>query len=270
MNTNASYLDLCAGTESVDSMTVTTPWIRFLDETPESIGETEYIPEADIEWGHKTVSVAKDAIALHWSDELILSVKLPMLRWFLQKVGVALGVKLYTRAVNTLINGDQADASDTCAVVGVASSGTLAFKDFLKIWIRARSIGVNWDSILNNETEAWKLLQISEFSAPQGAGGVVTVVDTRNKVIPARMPHFISSAMSDSQQLLLDKSMGMVFLSFRGLLVENERIIMRQLSGTAASIISGFSTIDRTARIIVDSSKAFSGYGFPSWMAPLV
>ena len=270
LNSEASYLDLVASTESVDSMNVTVPWIRFLDEEMQSIGETEYIPEANIEWGHKSVSVAKDAIALHWSDELLLSVKLPMLRWFMQKVGVSLATKLYTRGVNVLIDGDQADASDTCAVVGVASSGTLAFKDFLRLWLRSRQIGMRWETVINNETSAWNLLQLDEFSKPQGAGGVVTTIETRNRIIPTSMPHLISSAMDDNQHLLLDKRMGMIFLSFRGLLVESERIMMRQVSGTAASIISGFTTIDRTARVILDSGKAYSGYGFPSWMAPLV
>lgn len=270
LNSDASYLDLVASTESVDSMNVTVPWIRYLDEEMQTVGETETIPEASIEWGHKSVTVSKDAIALHWSDELLLSVKLPMLRYFLQKVGLALAVKLYNRGVNVLISGDQADASDSTAVVGVASSGTLAFKDFLRLWLRARQIGMRWESVLNNETTAWALLQLDEFSKPQGAGSVVTTIDSRNRIIPASMTQLISSEMTDNQNLLFDKRFGMIFLSFRGLLVESERIIMRQLSGTAASIISGFTTIDRNARIILDSSKAFSGYGFPSYMAPLV
>lgn len=270
LNTEASYLDLIASTESVDSMNVTVPWIRYLNEEMQAVGETETIPEAQIEWGHKSVTVSKDAIALHWSDELLLSVKLPMLRWFLQKVGVALGVKLYNRGIGVMINGDQADSSDSTAVVGVATQGALAFKDFLRLWLRARQIGMRWESIIDNETTAWSLLQLDEFSKPQGAGSVVTTIDSRNRIIPGTMTQLLSSEMTDNQHLLFDKRFGMIFLSFRGLLVESERIIMRQLSGTAASIISGFTTIDRNARIILDSSKAFSGYGFPSYMAPLV
>ena len=270
LNTEASYLDLVASSESVDSMNVTVPWIRYLDEEMQPVGETETIPEANIEWGHKSVTVSKDAIALHWSDELLLSVKLPMLRWFLQKVGVALGVKLYQRGIGVLINGDQSDSSDSCAVVGVASSGTLAFKDFLRLWLRARQIGMRWESVINNETTAWNMLQLDEFSKPQGAGTVVTTIETRNRIIPASMPHLLSSEMSDNQHLLFDKRFGMIFLSFRGLLVESERVIMRQLSGTSASIISGFTTIDRNARVILDSGKAFSGNSFPSYMAPLI
>lgn len=270
LNTEASYLDLIASTESVDSMNVTVPWIKYLNEEMQPVGETETIPEAQIEWGHKSVTVSKDAIALHWSDELLLSVKLPMLRWFLQKVGVALGVKLYNRGIGVMINGDQADSSDSTAVVGVASQGTLAFKDFLRLWLRARQIGMRWESVINNETTAWSLLQLDEFSKPQGAGSVITTIDSRNRIIPGTMTQLLSSEMTDNQHLIFDKRFGMIFLSFRGLLVESERIIMRQLSGTAASIISGFTTIDRNARIILDSSKAFSGYGFPSYMAPLV
>jgi len=271
LEADQTYLDLVAGVESVDSMTVTSPWLRMDDTNPEAIGEAETIPLADMAWGHKTIELNKRAKAIQFSDELLLRCKLPLLSYYLRKFGVMLAVDLYNEAMSTMVNGDQADSSDTCAVVGVAStSDGVVFKDFLRAWIRARRISMNWNSMVTSEAGAWGVLQLSEFANQMGVGGTVVTIETRNQVIPARMPHLISSVITDDQVLLYDKSQALLHLVFRPLLVESERIIMRQLQGTACSIICGWSTIDRNARVILDGTKAFSGYGFPSYMAPLV
>jgi len=271
MESDASYLDLVAGVESVDQMVVTSPWIQMVNEGPEAIGEAETIPLAEMTWGHKTIELSKRAKAIQFSDELMLRVKLPLLSYYLRKFGVLLASDLYTEAITTMVNGDQSDNSDSCAVVGVTStSNGVEFIDFLRAWIRARRIAMRWDSLITTEAGAWDVLQIDEFSDQKGVGGQVVTIETRNQVIPSRMPHLISSVINDDQRMLFDKSQALLFLVFRPLLVESERIIMRQIQGTAASIICGWSTIDRNARIILDGSKAYGSYGFPSYMAPLV
>jgi hypothetical protein len=270
LQADASYLDLVAGSENIGSLTITSPWIKLKDESPVETAEAETIAEADLEWGEKTIRLKKKAKALHLSDELMLSTPLPLLSYFLQKFGVMLAGSLYTEGVGVLISGDQTDASDTTAIIGTETGSSTLFKDFLRAWLRARRIFMKWDSLVNNEATAFKIMQLSEFSTPQGAGGVVVNLDSRNRIVPSNMPHLIGSALGDDQSLLFDKAQSMVYLSFRGLMVETERIIMRQIQGTACSIIGGFSTLDRTSRCIIDGTKSFSGYGFPSYMAPLI
>jgi len=271
MESDSSYLDLVAGVESVDQMVVTSPWIKMENEGPEPVGETETIPLAAMSWGHKTIELAKRAKAIQFSDELLLRVKLPLLSYYLRKFGVMLSAQLYNEASATLVSGDQADSSDTCAVVGVESTSSgVTFKDFLRAWIRARRISMNWNNLITTEAGAWNVLQLNEFSAQRGLGGTEVTLDSRNRIIPASMPHLISTAITDDQIMLFDKSQALLFLVFRPLLVESERIIMRQISGTACSIICGWTTIDRNARIILDGTKAYSSYGFPTYMAPLV
>lgn len=268
---DASYTDLIAGSENVGSMQITSPWIKTKDAEPNDTAEAETIAEAEIEWGHKTITLAKKAKALKVTDELVLSVPLPLLSYFLRDFGVMLSAGLYTQGVDTLINGDQADASDACAVVGVDNTTSkIQFKDFLRLWVRARRMFVRWESLIHNEETAYKLLQLDEFSKPQGLGGTVVNLQSRNRIIPSSMAQLISSSLDDDQAMLFDKSQGVVYLSFRGLLVEHERIIMRQINGTAASIIGGYATIKRNARVILDGDVAYAGNGFPSYMTPLV
>jgi hypothetical protein len=268
---DATHTDIIAGTEAVDSMVVTTPWIEVTDANPEAIEEAETIPQASIRWGHKTIELHKRGKAISFSDELLLRVRLPILQYYMRRFGVMLGKELFTEAVTTLVNGDQADGSDACAVIGVNStSDGITFKDFLRAWIRSHRIAVNWTTMLTSENTGWEVLQLDEFSKPQGLGGVVTTVQSRNRVIPATMGHFITHVLSDNQVMLLDQSLGVVFLVFRPLLVESDRIVMRQIQGTYCSIICGFSTVEPWGRIIIDKTKAFSSNGFPSYMEPIL
>lgn len=271
LNSDASYMDLVSATVNSPSLTVTSPWVEFNNAIPEDTAEAETIAETDITWGDKTIRLRKKAKAIKASDELLLSTPIPLLSQYLMRFGRLLAASLFTDGVTTLVNGDQADLSDNCAVVGVTNSGTLTFADYVRAWIRARQIMMNWNNLITSEATANTVLGLSEFKSPQGFGSPMVNIESKNRVLPATMPHLISAAMSDGQSLLFDKSQAMTYLSFRGLMVESERIVMRQLNGTSASTIGGFSTTFRHARVIVDSSQAYSGdYVFPSWMAPIV
>lgn len=270
LQADASYMDLIAGTENIGSLTITSPWIKMKDEAPVDTAEAETIAEADIEWGEKTIRLKKKAKAIHITDELMLSTPLPLLSYYLEKFGVMLAGGLYTEGISTLINGDQTDGSDSTAIIGTETGTSTQFKDFLRAWIRGRRLFMNWNQLVNNEATSFKIMQISEFSNPQGAGGVVVNLDSRNRIIPSNMPHLIGSALGNDQSLLFDKAQSMLYLAFRGLTVESERIVMRQINGTVCSIIGGFQTLDRTSRIIIDGTKTFAANGFPSYMAPLI
>jgi hypothetical protein len=182
-----------------------------------------------------------------------------------------LAASLYNDGINTLINGDQPSGSDNCAIIGVGdTTKKTAFTDFVRCWIRGRRLFMKWTNLVNNELTGLEIMSLNQFLYPQGYGTTMVNLDSKNRFIPGDMPHLIGSPLSDGQSMLFDKSQAMIYMSFRGLLVENERIMMRQVNGTSASIMGGFVTVNRLARVIMDETLAFSGNGFPSWMAPLI
>jgi hypothetical protein len=131
---------------------------------------------------------------------------------------------------------------------------------------------MNWNNMATSENMANTVLALTEFKPTVGGTGPAAVtLDSRNRIIPTSMPHLIGGTeLTDNQLMLYDKRAAMIHMTFRGLLVESERIIMRQINGTAASVMDGFLTIDRKARIIIDKSLAFAQNGFPTYMNPLV
>lgn len=268
LSADVSHLDLCSSAENVDSLSVTSPWIQYSAEAPVNTAEAETIAEAAMTWGAKTITLRKKAIALRITDEMRLSVKLSLLQPFLERVGVQLAVGWYKDAVTTLVNGDQSDGSDTCGTFYNTTANTIAFADFLRAWVRARQIAMQWTNMITTEAGANVVLALDEFKTPLNTGGTAVTLRSRNRIVPQNVEHFVSSDVGSGNYMLFDRRYAMQFLQFRPVLVETERIVMRQIEGTAVSQIGGFATIDRAARIILQSSAStFSS--FPSWMAPL-
>ncbi len=271
MEADASYTDLIMETEHVSSLDVSAPWVDYENPQLEPIGEAETAPISRYKWGKKTITLRKRSIGIDWSDELILSVKLPLLKQWMRRVGVEMNALLYSSAVSVLLNGDQAGGTDAVTVIGVETPTSMGFQDFVTAWVRAQLIGTNWGSMITNERMANQLLALAEFKPTSGGlGSALVNLETRNQVVPNRMPHFISSVIGDGKILLFDPTQSLLYLVFRPLLVEAERIMSRQVSGTYVSLMSGFTTVERKARVVIDKSKNISEFGFPTWMQPLV
>jgi len=65
---------------------------------------------------------------------------------------------------------------------------------------------------------------------------------------------------------LVDPSSAIIKLNAQPLMVESEKIVSNQTMAFYASNTTGFGKIFRDAALLVDSSLAFSGHGFPSYM----
>ena len=271
VNLSANYQDLCMGEQNVASMEIVSPWIDYEHPQLQPVGQGETIPNTEYTWGTKRTPIRKTGVALTWSDELILSVSFPILSRWMERVGIELGATLYTNAVSALVNGDQTGGTESAPVIGTASGNSITFADYVTMWTRSNLIGYNWGSMITSEVMANIILNLPEFKPIAGGlGNAVVNVDSRNRIVPTKIPHFISSALSDNQVALFDHAQALLYCVFRPLLVETERIVRRQVQGSVCSIMSGFVTVQRLARVVVDKSKSFSGYNFPDWMKPLV
>ena len=267
---------LCAGQVDVGGMQVVSPWVVYDNEGMEITGEAETIAHATLEWGYKWITLKKKAKSINYSDEVMFGCVLPQVAPFLERIGNMLAASLNRDAVETLVNGDL-PSGDECAVigtkaVGVRNGNSLCFSDFMRAWVRADMLYYEWDSLIGNEEMVLAVLNIPEFTRPQGFGTELVRLSLQDKIMPDESPLFSSSAMPPNQVLMFDKSSALLHLTFLPLRIESERIVSRQINGTFASIIDGFTTIDRRARIIMDSSVEWvkdTATDFPGFMTPL-
>lgn len=259
------YPNLIQGEETVSQLKVTMPHINMSDATPKLLAEAETIPTGNVSFGQKDVKLSKMGIGLKITDEVEKFVPLNILSIFLQDVGVKLGLGLDTLAINTLINGEQ--AGESAAVVGVQSTvAGIAYEDILRAWLRMGRLGRLPNAMLGNEEPAIKVLQLPEF---KGFAGDSTTQKIQIKTpVPQSQDFYVHGAMPAANRLMLvDKMSAMIKLNAAALSVESERIVERQINGTYVTLMTGFATLFRDARLVLDGTLDFNaGNGFPSWM----
>lgn len=264
---NPVYPNLISSEQTVSQTSITMPEIKMSEATPKIIGEVESIPFGSVSFGQKVVKVNKFGIGLNISDEVLQYSSIDVLAIFLQDMGVQLANALDTEAFDKLINGDVVGGGDSAAVIGIATANTLAYKDFLKTWIRMGRLGRLPSAIVASENMTIDTLDLDEFKGFSGANTTQNII-VRTPIPNAQNVYVHGAIVSNDQALFVDPSSALIKLNAQPLRLESERIVSKQINQTVASITTGFATLFRDARVIMDRSLAYSGNPFPSWMDP--
>ena len=267
MRKSPIYPNLIAAEESVAQPKVTMPAINMADATPTEVGEAETIPVGTISFNQKDVKLMKVATGIKLTDEVMMYVSLNLLSLYLQDVGVKLNTALDATAIDTLINGDQAHAVDAIATIGVKTPNTLTYRDILRPWVRMSLLGRLPQNILANEDAAMDILDLPEFKGFPGNNKLATI--NLQTPVPRDQSLYIHGAMpAEKRFMFVDRSSALLKLNAAGLKTESERIVQKQISGTYVSLTTGFATMFRDARLMIDYSQAISSKPFPEWMNP--
>lgn len=252
--------------EAVSQPSLVMPQIQMSDATPTKIGEGETIPVGTVDFNQKTVKLSKVATGIELPDEVIQYVNLNIVSLYLQDVGIKLGLALDVMAIDTLINGDQADGSEAAPVIGVNAGSAFAYRDFLRAWMRGNRLGRPYQGFLAGEDAAINVLELAEFKALAGTGTLVNL--NVSTPVPRSQSVWVHGYMPANQVMLVDPTGALIKLTSSALRVESDRIVNRQINGTFVSLTTGFANVFRDARLIMDQSVAFSG--FPAWMNPSI
>lgn len=261
------YPDFIASEQSVNQTTITIPWIQMSDATPEYIGEGETIPLGGLSMSQKSLKLRKLGKGIKITDEIKQYVSLNVVSIFLQDMGVKLGQGLDKLLINTLINGEQADGSESSPVVGVASTvAGITYADLVRVWVRMSRLSRNVSKMIVGEEMANTLLNLPEFK-DKVAGTPVATLNLKTP-IPSRADVYIHGAVPDDVLMAVDSSSTIVKYNAQPLMVETERIVSNQTEATYATLTTGFGIIYRDSRVGIDQSLPFASNGFPNYMSP--
>lgn len=252
--------------ESVSQPQVVMPKLQFSGNAElNDTAEAQTIGTGYVSYGSKTVAIYKKAKGISISYEAMRYTVVNLINVFFEDLGVRLGHSLDAMAISTIINGDQADGSESAPVIGVESTSTkFAFYDLLRIAIRGGLIGRNYKTLIGGEAMILQLMNLAEFKN-KVMGEPLAKLDVKIPIVT--MPEVYAHINVPADKLIVqDNNYGLVQLTAQPLMLETERIVQRQLEGTYASIITGFGKLYRDSSLVVDQTKAFSGYGFPDWM----
>lgn len=267
------YPNIIAGDQPVNGLQVTMPYINMSDAAPARVNEAETIPLGTISYGQKQVSIFKIGKGIKITDEVKNYVSLDVMGIFLRDFGIQLGYAMDNLAIDTGINGDKIDGSESAPVIGVSvpvigSVGTtskgIQYRDLLRIWIRGSRMGRNFTSMIGGEDEALNILDLPEFKVR--SNGTTEATLNLHTPVPNRADFWIHGGIPANQLMLIDKAAGMIKLTAQPLMLESERIVSNQTEAMYASLTTGFSKMYRDAIVMLDSSKAFSSNGFPEYM----
>lgn len=262
---NPIYPNVIAAEQSVAQTQITMPAINMSEAKPKKVGIAETITTGDVSFASKNVKIYKYGRGIKVPYEVIQYVSINLVSLWLQDFGVQLRMGIDTMMINTLLNGDQTDGSDSIAVIGIATAGTLIYKDLLKAWVRAGRLGKNFTTIIAGEAMAIELLDMMNASRLLGAPQVNLSIKSP---IPQSADVFVHGAVPANVAIFVDPSSAIIKLNAQPLLVETDKIISNQTQETFCTLTTGFTTVYRDSRMELDMSKTYAGFPFPTWMDP--
>ena len=259
------YPNIITAEQSVSQTSVKMPAINMSEATPKRVGTAETITTGSVSFDQKDVKIYKYGRGFKVPYEVVQYVPLNLVSIYLQDFGIKLGMGLDTMMIQTLINGDQASGVDSIATVGIDTVNDLTFRDLLRIWVRMGRLGKNPANMIAGEDMAIEILELLTDKRVQGTQRVNVNVKTP---IPTNANVWVHGAVPASQSIIVDPSSSLVKLNAQPLLVESDKIISNQVQEVYATFTTGFATIYRDSRLLLDLTVDFQDDGFPTWMDP--
>lgn len=262
MRRNPIYNNLIRGEQNVAGLNISMPHINMADMMPKKLGEAETIQTGAIDFGLKSVKVQKIGMGVSITDEARDNIPLNLLALQLEDFGVLMSQAIDNLAIEALFNGDQNDGSESAATVGVKTPNTLSYRDFLRIWIRMSRMGQLPGTILSGEEAAIEMLELDEF---KGFNGASTKQRLNIKTpLPQNQNIFIHGTIPENQLLFVNPESALVKLNRQALKTERDRNPKSQVTEVFMTLTTGFATMRRDARLILDMTQQFSN--FPDFM----
>lgn len=242
---------------------LTMPLILRGDGMPSRVNEGANIPLGSIKFSRKDVELFKIGTGFSITDELLMASNLDLLYIFLQEVGNDMAIGADSQAFNVLINGEQADGSESAPVVGVNNAGTFAYKDIKKVFTRMTRLAQPADRIITGEDDGIDITSIDRFEGFQGQTKLASIQTIIG--VPEKFQHD-TYVLPASQIMYLNKNRAMVKLQYRGMMTERRRNPQNQTEEMFISDWINFAIVKRDARVIQSKAVTNVANPFPSFM----
>lgn len=259
----AMWQSLCAATGVPAAQeSIQRTWIRFNGE-PAPTAEGELFPEVTISHGDETIAWKKKGLTLRLTVEYLRANPLPVIADYLIYIGRVLQYLENKACVLALVNGDLSSQANAAPVVGVTATATgIDYEDFLRCWTRGGIMGERWFTVISGEAMGNKIGQIDEFKVREYGQPLVQLA---NRPEPSNMNRWLSEDVPANQAVLVDNSHAVRQRVFIPLNIKQADKPENWTQGVTVGYSTTFERLGDKAVVAIDETKAFSGYGFPSW-----
>lgn len=257
-----------ATSQNITQRNAKIPLIKRGNATPRKIGEGESIPFGTISFAEKSVEVFKVGTGFKITDELVEASSLNLLFNFLGEVGVDMSLASDVEALNVLVNGEQADNSESSPVIGVGTVNEYSYKDLKRVVARMERLRRAVTRIITGEDDGLDIALLEEFKGFPGDTKLGNLDGIMGKVLSLANDIYI---VPPNQVLLLAPKKAMLKLQYRGMKTESRRNPQTQEDELFVSDYIGFAIMRRDARVLLDKSIAYDPVagevgGFPTYM----
>ena len=251
---SAKHLAWVRGTQNISKKKITMPFIKDGDTMPYRVNEGATIPYGSLKFGQKEVTVFKVGIGFDITDELLEQSSIDMVSVFLAQVGVKMGIASDVEAIRVLVNGDQASGAESVPVVGVFNiSDGITHKDLDNIMLQMEMLGMSAEHMIGRKAEFIENLN-------EGLSIQRETVQQYTELPKSMFP------LPTNQLMFLNVPNCMMKMQYKGLMIETERDISRQVGQVFVTDFVGFAIIKRDARVILDKTVTNVTNPFPAFM----
>ncbi|RJP20418.1 MAG: phage major capsid protein [Candidatus Omnitrophota bacterium] len=213
------------------------------------VAEGAVLPKIVIKTAEHTLAIKKYGRYLESTYEAIRRKRTSVVALFLRAIGVQLQRDKFTDAIDVLFNGDGNDnAADG---VNTAASGTLTYADLIKFYLEFDPYDLN--VLLCNKTTASTLLNVTEIKEPVVSAGF-QVRGESPRLFGAEL--LVDDCIPNNKIIGLDRRFALQEVYETGVMTESERLIRRQIEGTAISETAGFAKIIQAAAKVLNVTWA--------------
>lgn len=207
------------------------------------VAEGAEFPKIKILMKEKQITLQKIGLKIESSYEAVRRTKLNVLAIAFQAIGRNLATKIVTEAVNVLINGD--GNSNPAALISSATPGTLAYNDLVDLDMAF--VNFESDTLIGNKATITKILKMAEFK-----DGLIgdEYKKTGRFITPLGNTLLVNNSIAGNLLLGFSKSAGVEQVIETGSsLVEEDKLIDRQMNESVVSRVTGFAKLWPTAAV---------------------
>ncbi len=213
------------------------------------VGEGASLPEIELKTAEHTVRIRKYGRYLQATYEAIRRKRANVVALFLRSIGVQIQRDKFVDAVDVLVNGD--GNGNAAPEIDTAVAGTLSYGDLVGFALSFAPYRL--DVMICNKATASSLLCIDEISEPAVSGGFQTNGDSV-RLFGADL--LVDESVASHRIIGLDRRFALQEVYETGVLTESERLIRRQIEGTAISEVAGFAKVIAGACKVLDIGVA--------------
>lgn len=253
-----------ASTINMPQQKITMPMIKRGDGMPSKVNEGANIPVGSLQFARKDVTIFKIGTGFRITDELVMASQLDMLYLFLQEVGNDMAIGADSQAMSILVNGEQADGSESAPLVGVLNtSNGFTYQDIKKVFTRMTRLAIPAKRMITGEDDGISITGIDRFEGFQGQTRLSSIRSIIGVPEQFEMDTYVLPA---NQIMYLNPDRAMVKLQYRGMMTEKLRNPQNQTENLFISDWINYAIVKREARVLQTKATVIGSQPFPSYM----